>query len=92
MLKITSNYYYRIEEPEKEDHPRLYVKFMLEYGTLLMYHQSLWQVGLCYLDQCSHEGRARQHVLLSQMASQTDAKAMKIIQAAVSRGLSDVGG
>ena len=64
---------------------------MLEYGTLLMCHPSLWQVGLCYLDQCPEEGAARQQVLLSNIIPNSDAKAMKLIQAALCRGLVDVG-
>ena len=64
---------------------------MLEYGTLLMCHQSLWQVGLCYLDQCPEEGVARQQVLLGHIAPSSDMKAMKLIEAALCRGLVDVG-
>lgn len=64
---------------------------ILEYGTLLMCHRSLWQVGLCYLDQCKEEGRARQQILLSQIIPTSDSKIMKIIQAALQRGLLDVG-
>ena len=56
-----------------------------------MRHRSLWQVGLCYLDQCKEEGRARQQVLLSQIVATSDSKTMKIIQAALQRGLLDVG-
>ncbi|XP_065224471.1 nuclear pore complex protein Nup85 [Planococcus citri] len=88
--KIESDDSQSSEDLERGDHLQLHVKFILEYGTLLMCHKSLWQVGLCYLDQCSHEGRARQHVLLSRISPRTDAKTMKIIQAASSRGLNDV--
>ena len=56
-----------------------------------MHHRSLWQVGLCYLDQCAREGAARQQVLLSNIVPSSDMKAMKLIQAALSRGLVDVG-
>lgn len=79
------------EEQEIESSLRLDVKLVLEYGTLLMSHCSLWQVSLCYLDQCGEEGRARQEILLSQIVSNSDIKTMKIIQAALNRGLLDVG-
>lgn len=56
-----------------------------------MNHHSLWQVGLCYLDQCPGDGPSHQQVLLSRIAPSSEAKALKLIQSAVCRGLLDVG-
>lgn len=79
------------DQESDEPDQRVDMKLMLEYGTLLMCHHSLWQVGLCYLDQCPGEGPDRQQVLLSRIRPTSDAKAMKLIQAALCRGLLDVG-
>ena len=82
---------HRSDEDDENACSRLDLKLILEYGTLLMCHPSLWQVGLCYLDQCPGEGIARQQILLANIVPNTDMKAMKLIQAAVCRGLVDVG-
>lgn len=86
-------FFHRSDEDEVggEAQNALDVKLILEYGTLLMCHKSLWQIGLCYLDQCHEEGRARQHTLLSKIIPTSDIKAIKLMQAALSRGLLDVG-
>lgn len=56
-----------------------------------MSHKSLWQVGVDYLDYCPNEGRARLEALLSRIPFRTDEKALKIIQIARDRDLSEVG-
>lgn len=77
-------------QDSKERSQHLDVKLILEYGTLLMNHHSLWQVGLCYLDQCPGDGPSHQQVLLSHIAPTSEAKSLKLIQSAVCRGLLDV--
>ncbi len=56
-----------------------------------MSHGSLWQVGLCYLDQCSEEGRDFQKILLSKIVSTSENKAIKLVQEALNRNFIDVG-
>ncbi|GFG30209.1 hypothetical protein Cfor_10183 [Coptotermes formosanus] len=65
----------------------LHEQLLLDYGTLLMSHHSLWQVGISYLDYCPKEGRARIEVLLPTLPLGSEARALKIIQAARERDL-----
>lgn len=69
----------------------LHESLLLSYGTLLMSHKSLWQVGVDYLDYCPNEGRGRLEALLSRIPFKTDEKALKIIQIARERDLGEVG-
>lgn len=56
-----------------------------------MSHHSLWQVGISYLDYCPKEGHARIEVLLSTLPLGSEARALKIIQAARERDLHHIG-
>jgi len=69
----------------------LHEQLLLDYGTLLMSHHSLWQVGISYLDYCPKEGHARIEVLLSTLPLGSEARALKIIQAARERDLHHIG-
>ena len=51
---------------------------LLEYGTALMSHNSLWQVGILYFDHCPVQGRQRLELLLERMPINTDKKAEKV--------------
>lgn len=72
--------------PERMDE-----ELLLEYGTLLMSHKSLWQVGVTYLDHCPTQGMARLHLLLPRLPLTSEARANKIIQVALERNMLDVG-
>lgn len=69
----------------------LHEQLLLDYGTLLMSHRSLWQVGVSYLDYCSAEGRARIEALLLTLPLGSEVRALKIIQVARERDLHHIG-
>ncbi|KAJ9589474.1 hypothetical protein L9F63_017335 [Diploptera punctata] len=68
----------------------LHEHLMLEYGTMLMSHHSLWQVGISYLDYCPKSGRAYLEALLPTLPLRTEARALKIIQIAREREMSNI--
>lgn len=63
---------------------------LLEYSTSLMSHNSLWQAGVVYFDQCPVQGRQRLEALLERVALTSNYKANKVIQIAKDRGLHSV--
>jgi len=63
---------------------------LLEYSTCLCSHNSLWQVGLLYLDQCPVQGRQRAELLLERVALTSENKANKVVMMAADRGLHSV--
>uniref|UniRef100_A0A1B6GHG6 Nuclear pore complex protein Nup85 n=2 Tax=Proconiini TaxID=565685 RepID=A0A1B6GHG6_9HEMI len=69
---------------------RIDEELVLEYGTLLMSHKSLWQAGVSYLDHCPTLGAPRLHLLLPRLNPRTEARANKIIQIALDRNMPDV--
>ncbi|XP_004927204.2 nuclear pore complex protein Nup85 [Bombyx mori] len=70
---------------------RLRDSLILEYGTLIMEHKSLWSVGLSYLASCPPEGLCRAHLLLERIPINTHAKAMRVVAEANKYGLLEVG-
>ncbi|KAK9888289.1 hypothetical protein WA026_000551 [Henosepilachna vigintioctopunctata] len=60
---------------------------IVDYGTMLMGHKSLWQVGLSYLDHCSESGIHIIELLLPRVPVDNEYKAQKIIREAVKREL-----
>nr|CAD7423367.1 unnamed protein product [Timema monikensis] len=70
--------------------PRLHEHLLLEYGSLLMGHRSLWQVGASYLDHCPTKGRACLERILPCLTLDTEARALKIVQVARDRNMNDV--
>jgi len=63
---------------------------LLDYATCLCSHQSLWQVGMLYLDQCPVQGRHRAELLLERVPLTSDYKAKKVVQMAADRGFHTV--
>ena len=63
---------------------------LLEYATCLCSHNSLWQAGLLYLDQCPVQGRQRAELLLERVALTSERKANKVVMMAAERGLNSV--
>jgi len=63
---------------------------LLEYSTSLMSHNSLWQAGVIYFDECPVQGRQRLEALLERVALTSNYKANKVIQIAKERGLHSV--
>ncbi|KAL4704625.1 hypothetical protein ACJJTC_002882 [Scirpophaga incertulas] len=68
---------------------RLRDSLVMDYGSLLMEHQSLWQAGLSYLVAVP-EGAARAHLLLERMPVRSDQQALRVIAEANKYGLDDV--
>ncbi|CAG4992390.1 unnamed protein product [Colias eurytheme] len=69
---------------------RLRDSLILEYGSLMMEHKSLWSVGLSYLATCPPEGLKRAELLLERIPLDSEAKAMRIIAEANKYGLNEV--
>jgi len=63
---------------------------LLDYATCLMSHNSLWQVGVVYLDNCPVQGRHRLELLLERMPLTSQKKAEKVVALASERGMSTV--
>ncbi|CAF4953700.1 unnamed protein product [Pieris macdunnoughi] len=63
---------------------------ILEYGTLLMEHKSLWSAGLSYLAATPPEGLKRAELLLERIPIDSEAKAMRILAEANKYGLPNV--
>ncbi|XP_049852863.1 nuclear pore complex protein Nup85 isoform X2 [Schistocerca gregaria] len=68
----------------------LHEQLLLEYGALLMSHQSLWQVGVSYLDHCKTYGRHYLELLLSHVPIANESKALLVVQVARNRGLFEI--
>ncbi|KAJ1526851.1 hypothetical protein ONE63_008410 [Megalurothrips usitatus] len=69
---------------------QLHEHVLLDYGTMLMAHHSLWQVGVSYLDHCPPQGLERMEVLLSATPLISETRALKIMQIAHERRLGSV--
>uniref|UniRef100_A0A1B6DZI9 Nuclear pore complex protein Nup85 n=2 Tax=Clastoptera arizonana TaxID=38151 RepID=A0A1B6DZI9_9HEMI len=65
-------------------------ELLLDYGSMLMSHQSLWQVGVTYLDHCHTQGRARLELLLPRIPLHNLARTQKIIRIATERKMLDL--
>ncbi len=63
---------------------------LLEYATCLMTHQSLWQVGVLYFDQCPVQGKQRLELLLERLPLTSEKKAEKILSIANERGMTSL--
>lgn len=68
---------------------QLHEHVLLDYGTMLMAHHSLWQVGVSYLDHCP-QGLERLEILLPAIPLSTETRALKIMQIAHERQLGSV--
>ncbi|XP_065898623.1 nuclear pore complex protein Nup85-like [Dysidea avara] len=52
---------------------------MLEYGSSLMTHDSLWQLGVHYLSTCPKEGKGYLSLLLERVPLTSKSKALKVL-------------
>ncbi|XP_063618818.1 nuclear pore complex protein Nup85 [Cydia splendana] len=69
---------------------RLRDSLILEYGSLVMEHGSLWAAGLSYLCACAPEGPARAALLLARLPLRTDTRALRVAAEAQKYGLHNV--
>ncbi|XP_006812065.1 nuclear pore complex protein Nup85-like [Saccoglossus kowalevskii] len=60
---------------------------LLEYATSLMSHESLWQIGMDYLDHCPEVGRHYLELYIERIPIQTERKALKVLRACEKRGM-----
>ncbi|XP_070505263.1 nuclear pore complex protein Nup75 [Chironomus tepperi] len=63
---------------------------IFDYGTMLMSHGNLWEIGLDYLKFSSSEGLGAREVLLQRVPIKNDIQAMKIIEIARVNGITSV--
>jgi nuclear pore complex protein Nup85 len=69
-------------------HPdKLRESFLIDYGSLLMGHKSMWQVGLSYLDHCPRDGLEVAKLLLTRLPLDSELRTQKIIREALKRDL-----
>lgn len=66
---------------------RLREFFVLEYGTLMMGHESLWTVGLSYLDNCPKVGLHTINLLLPRVHLRSEMQINRILREAQKRKL-----
>ncbi|XP_033211463.1 nuclear pore complex protein Nup85 isoform X2 [Belonocnema kinseyi] len=71
-----------IDKNQKTVTTQLHESLILEYGSVLMGHCSLWQCGASYLEHCVLEGLRRLKTLLQSIPLSTEAKINKIIDLA----------
>lgn len=71
--------------------PELRESLLLDYASMLVGHNSLWQVGLLYLDHCGSAGVAMAQAVLQRIPLTDDSRAMKVIQMASDRDFDNVG-
>ncbi|XP_015374235.1 PREDICTED: nuclear pore complex protein Nup85, partial [Diuraphis noxia] len=65
-------------------------QYLLDYGTFLMTHHSLWQAGVTYLDYCSTVGKEHLSMLLSKLGITSDLRVSKILHYATAKRLHNV--
>ncbi|CAB3223536.1 unnamed protein product [Arctia plantaginis] len=82
-LKILDDHHNNVTAKVRES-------LILEYGSLLMEHKSLWSVGLSYLATVPPEGLRRAELILERIPIDTEAKAMRIVAEAKKYGIAGI--
>ncbi|XP_053965404.1 nuclear pore complex protein Nup75 [Anastrepha ludens] len=65
---------------------KLRESLLYDFGSSLMTRNSLWQLGMDYLDHCGQEGQAALAMLLTKIPLHTEKQALKIIGIAQKKG------
>ncbi|XP_014230395.1 nuclear pore complex protein Nup85 [Trichogramma pretiosum] len=68
----------------------LHESLILDYGSTMMGHHSLWQCGASYLEHCPEQGHARLEVLLQTIPLGSEARIRKIIDVAKQNNMPEV--
>ncbi|XP_050540883.1 nuclear pore complex protein Nup85 isoform X2 [Daktulosphaira vitifoliae] len=76
--------------PEHKNNISPNEQYLLDYGTFLMSHHSLWQSGITYLDNCSSIGKEYISTLLLKLEILSDLRVSKILHYATARRLYNV--
>ncbi|CAL7936069.1 unnamed protein product [Xylocopa violacea] len=71
-----------LDKDQIEVSSQLHESLILEYGTTLMGHHSLWQCGASYLIHCPIQGLARLELLLQSLPMESEARVNKILDIA----------
>ncbi|XP_043484041.1 nuclear pore complex protein Nup85 [Leptopilina heterotoma] len=71
-----------LDKNQKNVTSQLHESLILEYGSLLMGHYSLWQCGVSYLEHCPLQGLSRLEILLQSIPLGNETKINKIIELA----------
>ncbi|XP_053977783.1 nuclear pore complex protein Nup85 [Hylaeus volcanicus] len=79
-----------LDKDQVEVTNRLHESLILEYGSALMGHHSLWQCGASYLMYCPTQGLARLEILLQSLPMGTEARINKIIDIAEDNKMDDI--
>ena len=69
----------------------LHESLILDYGSTLMGHHSLWQCGASYLEQCREQGLSRLETLLQAIPLGNESRTNKIIDIAKQNNMRSVG-
>ncbi|XP_066583629.1 nuclear pore complex protein Nup85-like isoform X2 [Prorops nasuta] len=69
---------------------QLHESLLLEYGTTLMCHHSLWQCGASYLMHCEKQGKARLEILLPSLPMGSESRISKIIDIAKDNNMNHI--
>lgn len=85
LMRVVADWsVYRVAEGLRED-------LLLQYGSLLASHRSLWQLGLSYLDHCPRLGRAKVELILPSIPQCSEIKTLRIIREAEKRNMKNIG-
>ncbi|XP_036334091.1 nuclear pore complex protein Nup75 [Rhagoletis pomonella] len=68
-----------VGENQLTDCIKLRDSLLYDFGSSLMTRNSLWQLGMDYLDHCGQEGQAALSMLLTKIPLRTEKQALKII-------------
>lgn len=71
--------------------PLLRESLLFDFGSMLMSRNSLWKFGIDYLEYSSIEGIGAIELLLPRIPITNEKQALKILNVAKTKGLSDVG-
>ncbi|KAK0075668.1 hypothetical protein PV325_006573 [Microctonus aethiopoides] len=69
---------------------QLHESLILDYGSTLFGHSSLWQCGASYLEHCPTQGLARLEILLQSIPLGTEARIQKLLNVARNNSMTNV--
>lgn len=71
-----------LDKDQLEVSSQLHESLILEYGSTLASHRSLWQCGVSYLTHCPNQGLPRLEIILQSLPMGTEARVNKILDVA----------
>lgn len=76
-------------ENQTNESKKLRDSLLFQFGSALMSRESLWMIGLDYLEYCSEEDRGAMELLLLRVPVKNEKQAFKIINAAKKKNIVD---